>query len=125
MKASNIVLILSVILLIVSTSGINSFRSAFTDSFETMAHIAEEVENQVYSQLKMTTKELTLNLSGITFPGPARQGDNLNLTGLHIPGTAKCGDGYLLKDGSCQLADLLLMQDLDAQNLILGSLKLE
>jgi hypothetical protein len=101
MKTGNALLVFSVLLFTITTSAIHNFRTAFTESFERMAHIAEEVENEVFSQLKMTTKELTLNLSGITFPGPARQGDNLNLTGLHIPGTAKCSDGYLLKGGNC------------------------
>ena len=32
----------------------------------------------------MTTQELTLNLTGITCPGPEKQGDVLNLTGITI-----------------------------------------
>lgn len=73
----------------------------------------------------MTTKQLTLNLSTISFPNPARQGDNLNLSAIRIPGAVKCGEGYIMKGNTCQLADLLMMQDLDAQNLIVGSLNLE
>ena len=90
-----------------------------------MAHIARKVERQLYSQIKMTTNQLTLNLSGIGFPHPSRQGDNLNLSGIRIPGAGKCGEGYIMRGKTCQLADLLMMQDFDAQNLIRGSLNLE
>lgn len=37
----------------------------------------------------------------------------------------KCQQGYYLEAGSCKLADILLMQNLDSSNLIVGNLKIE
>lgn len=89
--------------------------------------IAAGLTPKMHREIRMTTRELTLNLSGISFPGPARWGDNLNFTGLSVPSVAgRCGEGYLLNRETmeCKLADLLLMQNFDAQNLILGQLNL-
>jgi hypothetical protein len=75
-----------------------------------------------------------LNLSSLKFPDPKPQGDTLNLSGISITKTTtttsssdKCQKGYTVSsDGkNCELADILLQINLDAENLILGDLNLE
>lgn len=77
--------------------------------------------------LRLTTQELTLNLTGIDFPNPAKQGDVLNISGIKFETSVstKCQQGYYFEGGSCKLADILLMQNLDSSNLIVGNLNIE
>lgn len=76
-----------------------------------------------------------MNLSNLKFPDPKPQGDTLNLSGISITtstsssktSSGKCKAGYTVSSegNNCQLADILLQTNLDAENLILGDLNLE
>lgn len=103
--------VFSVLILIATSTASHQFKYGVVDE---LGHFNVNAAGHNHEEVKMTTSELTLNLSGITFPAPAPQGDTLNLSTLTIPGTVKCAPGYVLKGDKCRLVNLLMMQNLDA-----------
>lgn len=109
MRSTGLILF-SLLLLVVTSTPSHLFNPPTTNHLDDTTQLPELNHELV----KMTTSELTLNLSGISFPAPAPHGDNLNLSSLKIPGVVKCEAGYILKSSSCRLVDIMLMQNYDA-----------